>query len=56
MTHAIDRGKSLEEIQAMGITDEYDEQWGSGFIPPDRWIELLYRGMTEDRGPHGQAH
>lgn len=53
---AIDGGKSLEEIQAMGITDEYDEQWGGGFIPPDRWIELLHRDMTEGRGPHGQAH
>ncbi|MDZ7789251.1 MAG: MBL fold metallo-hydrolase [Xanthomonadales bacterium] len=53
---AIDRGKSLEEIQAMGITAEYDEQWGGGFIPPDRWIALLYRGQTEGRGPHGHAH
>ncbi|WP_376697138.1 MBL fold metallo-hydrolase [Wenzhouxiangella sp. EGI_FJ10305] len=44
---AIEEGLSLEEIQAAGITDEYDEQWGGGFIPPDRWIELLYRDATE---------
>jgi len=49
---AIDEGKSLDEIQAAGITAEYDEQWGGGFIPPDRWIELLYRGATEAGGAH----
>lgn len=45
---ALDEGMSLEEIQADGITAEYDEQWGDGFIPPDRWVELLYRGATEN--------
>ncbi|NBB92352.1 MAG: MBL fold metallo-hydrolase, partial [Gammaproteobacteria bacterium] len=53
---AIGQGRSLEEIQAMGITAEYDDQWGGGFIPPDRWVELLHRGLTEGRGPHGHAH
>jgi glyoxylase-like metal-dependent hydrolase (beta-lactamase superfamily II) len=46
LSQAIEEGKSLAEIQEMGITAEYDEQWGGGFIPPDRWIELLHRGMT----------
>lgn len=45
----IDAGKSLEEIQAAGITEEFDEQWGGGFIPPDRWVELLYRGAMKSR-------
>jgi len=45
---AIDAGRSLEDIQAAGITAEFDEQWGGGFIPPDRWVELLYRGATEN--------
>jgi len=49
---AIDQGQSLEEIQAAGITAAFDEQWGGGFIPPDRWIELLYRGATEARVVH----
>lgn len=44
---AIEKGMSLEEIQAAGITSEFDEQWGGGFIPPDRWLELLHRGATE---------
>jgi glyoxylase-like metal-dependent hydrolase (beta-lactamase superfamily II) len=45
---AIANGRSLEEIQAAGITAEYDDEWGDGFIPPQRWVELLHRGMTED--------
>lgn len=40
--------QSLEEIQAAGITDEFDEKWGGGFIPPERWIELLYRDAVDD--------
>lgn len=46
LNEAIDAGQSLEEVQAAGITAEFDEKWGGGFIPPDRWVELLYRGMT----------
>jgi hypothetical protein len=45
---AIADGRSLEEIQAAGITAEFDDEWGDGFIPPQRWVELLHRGMTED--------
>lgn len=53
---AIEDGKSLEAIQEAGLTAEYDEQWGDGFIPPDRWIELLHRGLTEDSGPERHEH
>ncbi len=44
---AIDAGQPLEDIQAAGITAEYDEFWGGGFIPPARWVALLYRSLTE---------
>lgn len=40
--------QSLEEIKAAGITDEFDEKWGGGFIPPERWVELLYRDAVDD--------
>jgi len=46
----IDAGEDLETIQAAGITAEYDAFWGSGFIPPERWIELLYTNMTRRAG------
>ncbi len=46
LTDAIAQGQSLDDIKAAGITAEYDEAWGGGFIPPERWIELLYRDLT----------
>lgn len=48
LADAIAQGQSLEDIKAVGITAEYDETWGDGFIPTDRWIELLYRDLTRD--------
>ncbi|NBD95732.1 MAG: MBL fold metallo-hydrolase [Gammaproteobacteria bacterium] len=56
LEEAIDEGMSLEEIQEAGLTAEYDEQWGGGFIPPDRWIELLHRSMTESSEGHDHDH
>lgn len=38
-----DAGKSLEEIQAMGVTKEWDEQFGQGFINTTRLIEAIYK-------------
>lgn len=48
LTERIDQEQSLEEIQAAGITAEWDEQWGGGFLPTERWVELLYRDLTGD--------
>lgn len=44
----IDQGKTLEEVQAAGVTEDFDEEWGQGFIDPERWVELNYKGMTAD--------
>ena len=44
----IDAGEDLDTIQAANITEEYDAFWGSGFIPPERWVELLYTNMTRE--------
>jgi len=43
----IDEGLSLEAIQAQRPTSEFDAEWGDGFIPPDQWVELVYREMTD---------
>lgn len=48
LSERIELGQTLEEIQAAAITAEFDEQWGGGFIPPEQWVELLYRGLTTD--------
>jgi glyoxylase-like metal-dependent hydrolase (beta-lactamase superfamily II) len=41
-------GATLDEVLAAGITADYDEAWGGGFIGPDRWIEMNYAGITAD--------
>jgi glyoxylase-like metal-dependent hydrolase (beta-lactamase superfamily II) len=38
-------GKGLGEAIAAKPTADHDATWGGGFIKPDRWVELLYRGM-----------
>jgi len=43
---AIKNGKSIEEIKAAKINAEYDEQWGSGFINPDRIVDIIYTSLT----------
>lgn len=42
----IAEGKTLEQVQAARPTAEFDAAWGQGFLPPARWIEINYRGMT----------
>jgi len=44
----IDQGRTLEEVQDAGITEEFEEFWGQGFINAERWVELNYRGMAAD--------
>lgn len=34
-------GKDLKTVQAEGLPEEWKE-WGSGFIPTERWIETIY--------------
>lgn len=48
LVQRIEQGQSLAEIQAARITREWDETWGGGFLPPDRWVEMLYRGLQAD--------
>ncbi|MBN3519475.1 MBL fold metallo-hydrolase [Algoriphagus lutimaris] len=38
-----DSGKSLEEIQQMGLSKEWDEDFGKGFINPERFIESIFK-------------
>lgn len=38
-----DSGKSLEEIQEMGLTKEWDDQFGKGFINSTRLIESIFK-------------
>ncbi|NNE77850.1 MAG: MBL fold metallo-hydrolase [Pricia sp.] len=40
---ARDEGNSLEETQKMGLSKEWDETHGQGFINSDRIIEFIYK-------------
>ena len=39
-------GKSLAEVIDSKPTAEFDERWGGGFLNPQRFIEMLYKGAT----------
>lgn len=42
----IGEGKTLEEVIAAKPTAEFDEKWGKGFLPADRWVRINYQGMA----------
>ena len=44
---AIAKGMTLEEIKASNVTKEYDEEWGSGFINPEKFVEILHSDLTK---------
>lgn len=39
-------GRSMEETVAAGLPEEWDE-WGSGFISTERWLETVYQSLSE---------
>jgi len=41
----LDAGMTTEQIVAAKPTAEFDGRWGGGFLPPDRWVDLVLRGM-----------
>ncbi len=44
----ITAGKSLQELQAQGVPDEW-KPWGTGFIKTDRWIETIHKSLKKNR-------
>ncbi len=38
-------GKTLEQVQQMQPTAEFDAEWGGGFISPERLIESVYQSL-----------
>jgi hypothetical protein len=41
-------GKDLKQIQAEGFADEWKE-WGSGFVNASRWIEIIYKSLSQKK-------
>jgi glyoxylase-like metal-dependent hydrolase (beta-lactamase superfamily II) len=44
---AIATGKSVEEVVAMKPTADFDAKWGKGFLAPDQFVQILYRGLVD---------
>jgi len=47
---AIDAGRSLEEVLAAGLTDEFDGAWGQGFMKPEVFTGIVYRSLAGRAG------
>lgn len=45
ITTQIKAGKKLEEVLAAKPTTEFDEVWGKGFLPPQKWVEMMYENL-----------
>jgi glyoxylase-like metal-dependent hydrolase (beta-lactamase superfamily II) len=43
----IKNGAKLEEVIASKPTAEFDETWGKGFLPPAKFVEMLYRSLPK---------
>ena len=53
----IDEGKTLEAIKATKLTEEYDAEWGTGFINAEKIVDFIYTDLTrsdEDKGEDDQ--
>ncbi len=42
----IDEGRSEDQVVAAGVTSEWDETWGSGFMNPEQFTRLAYQSLT----------
>ena len=45
----IDEGRKLEEITASGVSKDYDEKWGKGFIPANKFAEMVAMNLLKNR-------
>ena len=42
----IDEGRSEDQVVAAGVTSEWDEGWGAGFMSTERFTRLAYQSLT----------
>jgi glyoxylase-like metal-dependent hydrolase (beta-lactamase superfamily II) len=42
----IRKGKTLDEVIAAKPSRDYDAEWGGGFLPPDRFVAILFHGLS----------
>lgn len=39
------KGRTLDQLKTAGLTADFDDRWGKGFINPPTFIELVYRSL-----------
>ncbi len=42
-------GKTLEQVLASKPTAEFDDVWGKGFLPPAKFVELIWKELQSKR-------
>jgi len=47
--------KTREQIIAAKPTENYDDQWGRGFMRPDQWVGIVYDGIKRNRSKFKQS-
>ena len=45
----INAGRTLEEIQLSQPTQDFDSEWGGGFIKPDFFVGIIYQSLIQER-------
>lgn len=45
ISEQIKNKKTLKEVLASKPSAEFDAVWGKGFLPPDKWVEMLYENL-----------
>ena len=43
----IKQGKTLEQVIASRPSAQFDAVWGKGFLPPDKFVEMLYGNLKK---------
>lgn len=47
--HSIDAGETESQVIAEHPTAEFDAKWGHGRIPPDTFVQEIYRSLKEEK-------
>lgn len=45
VARARDEGHALDEVLEMGLSAEWDEEWGGGFIDPEAFVTSIYTSL-----------
>lgn len=45
----IKAGKTLEEIKLSQPTQDFDSEWGGGFLKPDVFAGIVYQSLSQEQ-------